>query len=521
MAPEPRPPHSLATAPLPSGARRPYALISDDAVMGVSLATTVVVLALFFSEPTRHWFMIPVWLCGALMLTDAVRWFRGREDLLDPAGVISAFGVHFFFLTPILHVSWNEWLHYVEQPPEWRLGLGLMGIANVLSLIGYRTIANRPLPFPPLPPGATWQPHRLTWSISFGLALACSAVALAELWRRFDGPWGVAEAYNYRLVEDSFIGLGWLFAAAECGSILGFVALFGARKRVPIWRLTAVLGVLAGFLVLRFLTAGLRGSRGNLVWALFWVAGIAHLRLRKFSKRWVLVAVASTLLFLWAYGPFKYGGFSGFADFATEAASQSGATPSLRVVVLGDLGRADVQALLMLRYCCDAQDLPLAYGRTYLSSLALLVPSSLWPSGRPPSKVLEGTRALYGWVPDEGPFSASNLYGVAGEALLNFGPFAIPVVYFLLGLGVYSLRKWRASLPSGDSRELLLPFAVSVLIIILLADSDVVLYYCVTVGLPVIAAVRLGSRLGRVGLTGRGHMGRAPTGPRGVGDRWM
>src|ERR1700730_14595673 len=75
---------------------------------------------LLASAQTAHWFIIPVLFCGVLIGCDAIDWFRGRLSLFDPAGIIGLVGVHFFFLAPLLHVTWDSWMLYINPPPDWR-----------------------------------------------------------------------------------------------------------------------------------------------------------------------------------------------------------------------------------------------------------------------------------------------------------------------------------------------------------------------------------------------------------------
>src|SRR5258708_32923906 len=86
---------------------------------------------LLASEQTAHWFLIPVLCCGIVIGCDAVDWFRGRLSLFDPAGIIGLLGVHFFFLAPLLHVTWDSWMRYIDPPLDWRELLGC--IANLNS----------------------------------------------------------------------------------------------------------------------------------------------------------------------------------------------------------------------------------------------------------------------------------------------------------------------------------------------------------------------------------------------------
>ena len=101
-------------------------VMMSSLLISLVFCTLTVCGFLVASPPMAHWFVVPVWLCRMLIGRDAVDWFRGRLDLLDPAGIIGVIGVHFFFLAPLLHVAWDSWMLYVEPPPDWRPWLGGM-----------------------------------------------------------------------------------------------------------------------------------------------------------------------------------------------------------------------------------------------------------------------------------------------------------------------------------------------------------------------------------------------------------
>lgn len=146
-------------------------------------------------------------------------------------------------------------------------------------------------------------------------------------------------------------------------------------------------------------------------------------------------------------------------------------------VLLGDLGRSDVQALLLERMMTPGNNLSYAWGRTYLGAITLAVPSSLSPN-RIPTKIKEGTDVLYGKGTYQ-PFGfyATNQYGFAGEAMLNFGPFAALLAFVILGLMTAwtkdLARRWRW----GDVRLLILPLLICICFLVLVYDSDNVLFF--------------------------------------------
>ena len=164
-------------------------------------------------------------------------------------------------------------------------------------------------------------------------------------------------------------------------------------------------------------------------------------------------------------------------------------------MLLGDLGRADVQAFLLHRLWKSDSDYRYAWGRTYLGSIALLIPSSIWPD-RPPTKTKEGTDAEFGaGTYDEGQWYSSHVYGIAGETMLNFGPFPIPLAYLLVGVIVGRLRRFLWGLQPGDTRLLLFPLLVMSCFSILSSDSDNLLFNFIKDGLIPITAVWIGSRV--------------------------
>jgi hypothetical protein len=283
--------------------------------------------------------------------------------------------------------------------------------------------------------------------------------------------------------------MGWIFMISESFPLflmIGYAAHTRWSGKQRTWLAIGVVIVL--FILIKIFFGGLRGSRANYVWPLFWLAGIIHLWVREIPRKCVLVAVALLVVFMYSYGFYKSSG----ADFVSAVRDGRGETQTLaaggrtlHATLLGDLGRADVQAFLLYRLTSPASgsDFSYGWGRTYLGTAVILIPQRFWPD-RPPSKVKEGTEALFGRLTWSATgYRAINAYGLAGEKMLNFGPVAVPIAYFLLGIVVGIIRRWAAGLDRRDSRVVLIPFLVSLCLYLIVWDSDVVLYYVVTTGL--------------------------------------
>jgi len=466
------------------------------------LCTSTVCGFLVACERIAHWFLIPVLLCGVLIGIDAVDWFRGRLDLFDPAGIIGLLGVHFFFLAPLLHVTWDSWMRYIDPPPDWRDWLGGMAVVNAAGLVLYQCARRRAAVWGQHPmKEAFWQlnRNRLLWAA--GCALMLSGALQIWIYAQQGGIIGYIEQFSRATLDpessSGFKDMGWIFMVSESFPILGMVYFAVCVGRLRTARTWLVIGlILFGFFALQMLFGGLRGSRSNTVWALFWAAGIIHFWVRPLNRTLVFAGICFLVAFMYFYGFYKGLGKDVWTVFEAgaipaEASIKTGRT--LDGMFLGDLGRSDVQAFLLYRLSMPDRDYQYAWGRTYLASATLLIPRALWPD-RPPGKIKEGTEAQYGagsW--DEHKWNSSLVYGLAGEAMLNFGPLAVPFAYLIFGVIVGRLQHFFSKLRRWDTRLLLYPLLVNSCFSMLQGDSDNFLFNTIKGGLVPTLVVWFGS----------------------------
>jgi hypothetical protein len=444
-------------------------------------------LALSFDR-FDHWFMIPLGICCATVGKDALEWIRGKLDLYDIGGLIGLYGLHFFFIAPILHVLWNEFIPDVAPPPDWRDWLGRMGVLNAIGLIGYRVIRDFPASKPVRTTKTYWVFDLKQVRVIGLLLLFLSAASQIAVYIRFGG---VVAYMNARLADPgTFTGMGWIFMVSESFPILlAFTAIAYTGGRKADWS-TIVAGLIALF-ALQLFFGGLRGSRSQTVQTLIWIVGCIHLLVRPVPRSFVFIGAPFLLLFMYVYGFYKNGGVDAVLDAMGPGPQEreymeqkTGRT--FDNVILGDLARADVQAYILyaLRNEPEATQFRYAWGRTYLGALSLPIPHWIL-SERPETKLKEGTEIQSGpgsYVPKI--LYSSRVYGFAGESMLNFGPFSVPFAYTLFGLVIrcFTLICWR--LPKGDSRLVLVPFAVYTLCVAGIgADSDNLVFGVIKDGL--------------------------------------
>lgn len=435
-------------------------------------------LLLAYTE-IAHWFVVPVTICGIIIGTDGIRWFRRKVDIFDPAGIVGVYGIFFFYIAPLLHPITGYWLSSVSPPRDWRTWLGYMASLNVVGLFAYKL-------------GLEYFSRKTRVKKTVALfnrrKLASLAVLLLPLL-------GILQIYIYQSLggieayistaispdaESNMQGLGVIFAISESFPVVALIFYLGLRKQQPMsWSKIGL--ILLAYLVLALMFGGLRGSRSNTIWGLFFAVSAIHFWVRPINKKVVLIGVIFLTAFMYAYGFFKAGGLETLSR-ALESQDERTAieqthSRSSTMLLLGDLGRSDVQSFLLYRKYGIQGNQDVAYGRTYLGALALLIPSFIW-SDRPVTKVQEGTNTLHGagsYSP--GVLSASNVYGLAGETILNFGIFAVPLLFLLWGCLVGKIKSFINSLAIDDARRLLVPILINFCVVVLVSDSDNMVFF--------------------------------------------
>lgn len=451
-------------------ATRPSLVHGLDSTVLATFAVILIALVFIFSSPQfYHWFVLPVSVCGVLMLRDVIDWIRSR-NLFDPVGLLGLWGFHCFFFAPLLHVALNYWIPDVVPPPDWRAWLGYMGALNVVGLGCYeycRTRFNKNARAK-----TTWSINQNLFRIIAPAGILISTAAQMWVYHEFGGISGYMDA---RLHDPKlFEGMGKIFMISEAAPILAaFMMLVHYQgRKVKWWKVGAAIVALFAF---QLVFGGLRGSRSEMVFVLFWVVGCVHLMIRPIPLKLVALGCVFLGMFMYVYGFYKNMGTNftqAFSDSASQSEMGRRTGRTWKMLVLGDLARADLQAYILYRLIDDPKDFTYAKGRTYIGSVALLIPEFILPT-KPETVAQEGTEIQFGTgVYLHGVWWSSRVYGLAGEAMLNFGPLAVPLVYGLFGLLIGRFRRVTASLMPGDARILLVPFAVYMLVSAWGADSD-------------------------------------------------
>jgi hypothetical protein len=435
-----------------------------------------------------HWCVPILVLCGSLIGRDAVDWVRGRLDLFDPAGILGLFGYYFFFITPMLQIYLDYRLLYVRvQPEDYRPWIGRMAIINAIGILIYRFVGQLVIRYRRRRPRVVWRLDQRRFLLSaIPVMLLCAALQ-AYIYVRVGGFEGYIASYTLFLNGiDAFRGMGWQITIAESFPILAVMtaAVYARARRIRMGWLFCC-GAMAVVFLLEMLFGGLRGSRINILWPLLWAGGILHLYVRRVTRAFALAGIVFVSIFGYLYGFYKSApqnvslALKG-AEYREEMVKASNRTPT--VVMLSDFSRCTEQAFLLYRAVGMPRDWEYAKGATYVGAIALVVPRAVWPN-RPPTKIKWTTEVTFGpGTYEESSLWSSMVYGLAGEAVLNFGPYAAPLSFIALGLAVGFLRRTMEGLPHSDPRMLLFPFLALICLFLLLNDSDNVLFMAIKYG---------------------------------------
>lgn len=469
--------------PLVNPERDPVNVLSAACTSAIIICGTVAL-----RNDVLAWYLLPVFICGVLIGPDMVAWLRGKVDMFDPLGVLGAYGYFFFFIAPLLTVAWDYHTRELSEPPGWLDWIGWMSVINASGLLVYLTCRTL---FASDQPRTTWRVRPPAFFAFVSIALPLTLAVQVYVFAKFGGILGFMAAFSdtYR---DRFEGMGWIFLVAEIFPfVVGILLLVWKREFLRSRSWVFVVLLILAFFGLKLLCGGLRGSRSNTVWGLFWLVGAIHLWVRRVPRQMVLAGVLFLACFMYVYGFYKQEGIKAFDaidDTSKVSTMQEKSGRTIDSALLGDMARTEVQSYLLYRLWSVA-DYDYGYGRTYLEAFDILIPKSIWPD-RPDGKVRKGTEALNGRdVYNARSFHASQVYGLAGESMLNFSPLFAPLSFAVLAFAVAKARGLMLA-EENDARLLLIPILGIAAVLLLTADLDNLLVFFLTVALGPLVLLR-------------------------------
>jgi hypothetical protein len=457
-----------------------------------------ILLLLVLANPKMyHWFILPTLICGTLIGVDAIKWIRGDFDLFDPKGILGVVCWHSFFLAPLLFIFWDVGMRYVVNPTDWRIWVGFLSILNIFAILLYRLLHKIGFDFFEHTDNNFWYSSGNKILPLISAFLVFSLAVQFYYFYYIGGINGIINITSFRkLTGVSLVsGVGLYEIIGNSFPILFVIMLSLFKKSGGLHQSPKTIVIfLLGFLsVVQFVFGGLRGSRSSLIWPMFWIVGVIHYFWRPFSRRSVFVVWVLLISFMYLYGFYKgnskVNGLeallkitegSSFSQLETETGR------SFKEMVVADFARVDTQSFELFRLSVSS-DYELRWGKTYITSILSYIPGWLWPD-RPldPEKIVAGTELFYGrgaYVPGNKFQNSQKVYGLGGEALLNFGVWSFPLPFAIWGFCLGRYRRSMVGWAAGDFRWFFAPFITLLFIISFIGDLYNVLGFVITKGL--------------------------------------
>lgn len=442
------------------------------------------ILAVILLGATYLFIFIPVNVSIVILLKVYFSASKYGSTIFHPLPLTSIILIVSFVLAPIVSIGFNTFLFAAPRNIDWSkwmivlswlyfIGIILFYFGNQLA---FRRIYNKKF----LP--VTVKKIRFLW-ISLFFLLITLASQLFVFYK-----YGGFLSYLTKWTEsrDEFDGLGLWYMLAEPFPIifLIFILLWFGKEKFN----KNIVGLIVLFLVfftLKIFFGGLRGSRSNTIWGLFWFAGIIHLYLFRLRIPHVLAGVIFFLTFMSSYTIYKTYGVEAFSgDYSIEDTNRFESNPLIGIY-LGDFSRGTINAY-QIAQIEELGGYEIKYGQTYIASLSKIIPplNSVYNGHSKNSagaEILNNTKVSV----EEGNFHNSRVYGIYGEGILNFGVYFGLLAFFVLGVVVTTLDNICRKHLSQTIFIMLIPFLSNLAFAIAVSDSDNLVFFTFKNGLVI------------------------------------
>lgn len=317
------------------------------------------------------------------------------------------------------------------------------------------------------------------------LFLIITLVSQAYVFYKFGG--FISYLTRWSESRDEFAGMGVWYMLAEPFPVilLLFIILLIDKSRLNknIFNIVIIFSI---FFALKLIFGGLRGSRSNTIWGIFWFAGIVHIYLFRLRKIHILAGVLFLATFMSVYTIYKTYGIDSFSgDYTIEDTNRFENNPLIEIY-LGDFSRGTINTY-QISQIEDLSSYEYKYGQTYISSIIKVIPplKELYYGH---SKNSAGAEIVSNIKvsPTQDDIHNSRVFGLYGEAILNFGIFIGLISFFIFGVIATTLDNLSRKYLSRNIYVLVIPFVSNIAFTLLLSDSDNLVFFAFKNGLIVL-----------------------------------
>ncbi len=438
-------------------------------------------------EPPNIVFFICISVLGLITSYQLSKIILGEYDLFEPLSMVFIILFYNVFLVPVFTFAFDmrtsSSLNFPEDYLWWMTYNVVLNLLAILFFaIGYKFMANHTI--------KSFFDNRRVFRDYRKTHYTFLMFALISLGFYF---FVISLGAGIRGVDFGFeMGLSaWFFVFAEAFPVLLYMFIIIKNKFYNNTQCSksAFYLRLLFFIILAFIFTGLRGSRSNFLFTVLWILMIGHIFEYKISKRLVFIIAIPALVFNFYYGIYKQIGLDVFQVFTGERTieeiSEQYPHRSVPSYLIGTFSRTRLHAFMLYRYHEYPERYSLGYGETYVGdTLRVLLPERFQPDLA--DKRDKGTELLYGAGDYQtyGPERSTRIYGIYGEALLNFGIIGIFAVFTLWGGVVAILTNiYKSAVRSKYLFVLFLPLVVRLVSMMYLYDWGNIVFQLIKNGL--------------------------------------
>lgn len=456
-------------------------------------------LRLFSTDLTWH-FLIITSFTAAFASADFIDACRGRRDFFSPRAITSILMVLSVYIAPVVHILLEAYPRFVNLPTDMVEAFTALATLQLVGLFFYFLVLRLPLREDPTVYLKSASAARSTAPAkSFRVWIILLAFMSLALFIYTVMYLGGPQSWLVGQLNRSERGVlpGVILTLAEAFPLLFFIGycLYLKTSSLSSTELKKRLLVAFALLVLvTFLTSGLRGSRASLVWPALSGLVMIHLLFFKVRSRVLAVIALIGIVFAGVYDIYKKTGPEGLEQL------QGGSVESLNDYVgysfgptqllLGDFSRTAEQAIILDRW--KTQSFDPYWGLTYLGDIIAFIPGAERVEALP-SKSVAGTEVFYGegssWTREK---LSTRIYGLQGEALMNFGPLGAVMIFVPYAFVVRWVERAfsRAKAGRSEGSAVFVPLLLPATALLFLSDLDNVVNNLTSIFiLPALAAV--------------------------------
>jgi hypothetical protein len=445
----------------------------------------IILMTFFFTIPLfnmelMHGFYLLSIVYFIVLLPGVINHYKD-SDLYSVRGVLNVLFIYVFSVSPVIHVM--SGFYYWGFPSiieDWRDLFLKWQIVCLIPVIFYSFIVNRSV-YNVKAKSVFFDVDKISISklnLVFLFFFTGSFLLQLMFYLKFGGVSGYLITREVDGLSE-FSGMGIYFVFSESGPIV-FAIWYILRGKINNRKgLVFFVTGLVIVLLLKLYFGGLSGSRGNIIWVLFWYVGLYHIFIKKLGLSYMIFGLVFLIVFMAVYGVYKYAK----TDFSATL-SQSGITQNNYVdasnpfvaILLTDFSRADIQAYSI--YSIDKGFYnDFKNGQTYLNSLSKFIP--LFDSSTLASKREAGTELIFNV---NGSFT-TRVHGLFGEFVMNFHYFFFFIPTVIFGFLVFLVTSFFLRRNENDIVKVFIPFSIHMLVLVFIFDSDNFVFYFVKNGL--------------------------------------